>query len=487
MFSRTTLWLIAAALTAAVSARADEDNAWPVFVKHDSPEPQTRSVQYVGPLFFAKETPGKKVHGFRPFYMETVEADRETDLLFYPFFSWQKRGDTRVFSFFQLVNDRDEKNFEGKPTHYFDVWPFYFSRHSGDERYDYKALFPVAGTIKNRFGRDRINFFVFPLYGHTEKDGRHIKHTPWPFVRTIYGNGHKGFELWPLFGHKGREGDYRSQFYLWPLIYKNERKLSEPVPSVSVGFLPFYTRDTAPGYINENFVWPFFGYSDRTEPVKYHETRYFWPFLVQAHGDVRNVNRWAPFYTHSVNKGYDKTWYLWPLVRHAEWTDDGITQEKNQFLYFVYWSLKQTSATNPNAAPAHKTHLWPLISSWDNGAGRKQAQVLSPFEVFFPTNEPIRQLYTPFFAIYRFDQQAPNHTRHAVLWNLLSWKNTPADKEFHLGPILNVKAADNRQRIALGRGLISLQRPRGERVWRLKLFDFRSTPAPSPATAAATP
>jgi hypothetical protein len=476
MFSRPNVRLIAAAFMAAASACADEDNAWPAFVRHDSSDPSYRSAQYVGPLFFIKQTPDQTVRGFRPFYMETIDADRETNLLLYPFFTWQKRDDARVFSFFKLVNDRHDTNFEGKPTHSFDVWPFYFSRNSGDEETDYKALLPFGGTIKHRFGRDRIKFVAFPFYSHTQKNGKHVRHTPWPFIRQIDGADHHGFEFWPFFGRTEREGDYRSQFYLWPFIYKKEDKLSEPQPRVSVGVLPFYSRDTAPGYINKNYAWPFFGYSDRTEPVRYHETRYFWPFLVQGRGDVHYINRWGPFYTHSIRKGYDKTWYLWPVMRHAKWNQDGIAQEKNQFLIFFYWSLTQRSLTNPDAAPANKKHLWPLFSSWDNGAGRRQLQMLSPLEVFFPTNEPVRQLYSPFFALYRFDQQAPAHTRHSFLWNLVSWKNTPAEKEFHLGPVLEVKATDARQRIALGRGLIALHRKPGQKVWRLKLLDFRTAP-----------
>lgn len=217
--------------------------------------------------------------------------------------------------------------------------------------------------------------------------------------------------------------------------------------------LPFYTRDTAPGYVSENYAWPFFGYTHRTDPYRYDERRYFWPFLVQGRGDQRRVNRWGPFYTHSVIKGYDKTWFAWPLFRHARWTDNGIAQEQNQVLWFLYWSLTQRSTTNPAAAPAHKTHLWPLFSSWDNGAGQRQLQVLSPFEVFFPTNEPVRQLWSPLTAIYRYDQRAPGDTRGSILFSLVSWKNSPTGREFHLGPL-------------------AWSRAPGTGPWKFSLFDF---------------
>jgi hypothetical protein len=255
---------------------------------------------------------------------------------------------------------------------------------------------------------------------------------------------------------------------------------------VKLGVLPFYARATGPGLIDETYVWPFFGYAHRTEPVKYDERRYLWPFLVQGRGDIRYVNRWAPVYTHSVVKGYDKTWFAWPIFRHARWSDGGLAQEQNQVLFFLYWSLTQRSATNPAAAPAHKTHLWPLFSSWNNGAGQRQVQVLSPFEVFFPANEPIRQLYSPLFALYRYDQRAVDDTRHSVLFSLLSWKNTPAEKEFHLGPLFSKHSTPERSRIALGNGLLAWQRPVGTRRWKFSLFDFHPE-RDSKATAASSP
>jgi hypothetical protein len=480
MFSGLPVRLLFAALLIATSLSGEERNGWPFAVRQLRPDGTVESAEYVGPLFFEKtRADGAEVKGLRPLYLKTVEGPRETSNWLYPFFTWQKEGDYRYFSFFELINFRRQSGSGSDPStvRNFDVWPFYFSRESGEPATSYQALFPVYGTIKQRFGKDRIHFVLFPLYSKVEKAGSQTINAPWPFLRFISGSGKHGFEFWPLAGHQGREGDYDSQFYLWPLIYRSARNLSEPVPNVQFGVLPFYSLDTAPGYRNENFIWPFFGYTDRTAPVKYHERRYFWPLLVQGRGDVTYVNRWAPVFTHSINKGYDKRWFAWPLFRHAEWNDgNGVDQEKNQFLYFVYWSLTQRSTTNPAAAPAHKTHLWPLWSSWDNGAGRRQLQVLSPFEVFFPTNEPIRQLYTPLFALYRCDQRAPGDSRQSFLFSLITWKKSPAGKEFHFGPLLGIRATPEKSRISVGCGLLAWQRPATGARWKFSLFDFRSSP-----------
>jgi hypothetical protein len=464
MFSRLPVWLIPAALLAAMPLHAGEQNVWPFAVRQVKLDGATESGEYLVPFLFRQARPeGVESEGFRPFFLRTREGPRESTMLLYPFFTWQRDEGYRSFSFFQLVNVRRETGPDHQPVRHLDVWPFYFSRRSGEPGESYQALLPIGGTIKHRFGYDQIHFVLFPLYADTEQAAAHTIHVPWPFLRFIHGAGQHGFEFWPLFGHRGRAGDFDDQFYLWPLGYRSAKNLSASQPEVKLGVLPFYTRDSAPGFISENFVWPFFGHTHRTEPYRYNEQRYLWPFLVQGRGDQRYVNRWGPLYTHSVIKGYDKTWFVWPLFRHARWADAGIAQEQNQVLWVLYWSLTQRSTANPAAAPAHKTHLWPLLSSWDNGAGQRQLQLLSPFEVFFPANEPVRQLWSPLTAIYRYEQRAPGDTRGSVLFSLVSWRKSPTGREFHLGPL-------------------AWSRPTATGRWNFSFFGFTRNPA-SKATA----
>ncbi|AOS43777.1 hypothetical protein Verru16b_00835 [Lacunisphaera limnophila] len=487
MFSRHLIRLASASLLLAfVPARGDESNLWPFFVRHTDPTTGTATAEGLGPLLFARARPGEEQQGLRPVYMTTRTAEVTEGNILYPFFTWRQQADYRTFSFFQLVNTRADTTDAAHPDHRFDVWPFYFSRQTDDPALNYRALFPLVGEIRQRFGRDRLSFVVFPLYLQTEKGGRQVTHAPWPFLRFIAGDGHTGFGFWPLYGQSARAGDYEHRFWLWPLGFKSVTNLADPEPEVKLGLLPFYSRDTGPGYIRENYAWPFFGYTHRTAPYRYDERRYLWPLLVQGRGDDRVVNRWAPLYTHSVIKGTDKTWLLWPLYRHQRWDADGVAQEKNQVLFFLWWSLEQRSLAHPAAAPAHKTHLWPLFSSWDNGAGQRQVQALSPLEVFFPGNPTVRQLWTPLFALYRYDRKSADTVRHALLWNAVTWQRTATTREFHLGPLASVQTDTRQQRLALGSGLIGLRRKPGERTWRLFLFDF-PTAAASKADQATTP
>jgi hypothetical protein len=466
-----------------------EQNTWPVVVRQTDAARRTVSWNGAGPFLFSQPAvDGGRVGGFRPFWVEARDArgDFRAAHFLYPLFSYREDENTRQWNVLELIRRTSRKPGPGVTPGLFgarddfEIWPFWFSRQTGDPELSYRGLFPIAGTVKNKLGFDRASWVAFPLYARTEKHGAVTTSTPWPIVRVTRGTAH-GFGIWPLYTSLERPGVSREEFYLWPLGYNRTQQPAPDAPAGTpprhdVGALPFYARSTGPGYRDENFLWPLFGYTDRTVPGRYHETRYFWPLIVQGRGDDRFVNRWGPFYTHSVVKGYDKTWYAWPLVRRAEWTEPqrDIAHTKTQLLYFLYWSEHQRSIARPGAPAAALTHVWPLWSAWDNGAGRKQVQVLSPLEVFFPGNEKVRQTWTPFFALARYDQLAPGEARTSLLWDAVTWERREADahREFHLGPLLSVVTQGEARQVAFGRGLFGFRRAGAGTGWRMFWLDF---------------
>jgi hypothetical protein len=179
-----------------------------------------------------------------------------------------------------------------------------------------------------------------------------------------------------------------------------------------------------------------------------------------------------------VVKGYAKWWYAWPLVRHAEWTDEGIERARSQFLFFLYWQERQRVAGRANSPVAGLTHLWPLFSHWDSGAGHRQWQLFSPFEVIFPGNAKVRQAWSPLFALARHDERAPGSSRTSLLWNAVTWEKRPEENrtELHVGPLLGVTRAGAEKRVAFGNGLFGFHRSAatGWRMFWLNFPDRRS-------------
>jgi hypothetical protein len=466
-----------------------EHNAWPVSVtRQASAAGNLHTWSGAGPFLFsqpAAHPEGYSARGFRPFWVEFNDAQgalRSGHVLF-PLFNYLQDETTYRWSLFELVRRQGRRPGAPAPVDDFDqrdefeIFPFWFQRDFAEPELNYRALFPIHGTLRGKYWLERASWTLFPFYLENERRGAVSTYTPWPFVRVTRGAA-QGWGVWPFYSTLDRPGVSRETYALWPLGFDVVRQpaTDDPPgtpPRRETGALPFYLRSTGPGYASETWLWPFFGYTDRTLPVRYHELRYLWPFAVQGRGDEAYVNRWAPFYSHSVIKGYAKWWYAWPLVRHAQWTEEGIARTRSQFLYFVYWHEQQRVAGRAQSPVAGLTHFWPFYSFWDSGAGHRQWQFFSPLEVFFPGNPKVRQAWSPFFAVARHDERAPGHTRTSLLWNAVTWEKQAAEErsELHVGPLLGVTRAGAEKRITVGNGLFGLQHSPAT-GWRMFWWDF---------------
>jgi hypothetical protein len=80
------------------------------------------------------------------------------------------------------------------------------------------------------------------------------------------------------------------------------------------------------------------------------------------------------------------------------------------------------------------------LSIWDNGAGSRQVQFLSPFEVFFPDNSDVREAWSPLFTVYKYSHSPSGEERNSILWDAVTWRRDGSGnlEEFHLGPFLAI-------------------------------------------------
>jgi len=381
----------------------------------------------------------ESVTGVRPFYLEwwtqSPKPQRKEFTILYPLFFYRDYADTYQWSILDLIVHYGRK--DGAPPtpetepQTFDIWPLYFSRNTGDPATTYHALLPFGGTIQDKLFYVELKFVLFPLYLQSKRHDAVTSWTPWPFIRSTHG-AETGFAIWPLFGWKVHPGEFNTHFYLWPLGWNdvNEALPDAPPgtgPTHQFGALPFYASTRSSDVQARNYFWPFFGWTDRKAPYVYHETRYFYPFLVQGRGEDHYRNRWGPFYTHSIIKDVDKVWAPWPLYHHLSWQDGDIAQNKTNIAFFLYLKQEQRKISNPRAAPAMKVHYWPFLSYWDNGNGLRQWQVLSPIEVFFPANAEMRESYSPLFALYRHELQPSGDTRSSLFWGAIKWSKIAGD------------------------------------------------------------
>ena len=183
--------------------RAAEDNFWPIAVVQTGVE-KTDADRVVawqggGPLFFGTvHGDGSSAEGFRPFYVRQTDATGrtvETDFL-YPLLTHRENATDHRWSLFSLVNHEAPWEATAAGNRSFDIWPIYFSRHTGDPATSYRAVFPLQGTVINHFGDDRISWTLFPLYGRFERNGVTTTTVPWPVIKILKGDGNHGFAVW---------------------------------------------------------------------------------------------------------------------------------------------------------------------------------------------------------------------------------------------------------------------------------------------------
>jgi len=444
---------------------ADSDkNIWP-FIVHQSGDAFARPEQITaaGPLFEIQNGNTRK-QAFRPFWSHFSESDRPSEHthLLYPLFNYYSYPSHYHWHLLNLI--RFSKSTENN-AYSFELYPFYFSEQTGNPETSYRALWPLAGNIPNFMGREQFQFALWPLYLKTIHKNEIRYSTPWPFIQRLKGPESHGFALWPLYGSFHRDQKYDHSFVLWPFGYHNVSYLPDGQTFDRFGALPFFQQEKAPGLISQTYLWPFFGFTQESDPrPDYQETRYFWPLLVQGRGEEKYINRWMPLFSHEFKPGRSKTWILWPFWKSSETDLDVLTRERSQFLYFLYWDEIQKNAHQPRIA--RKTFVWPLLSYWNNPSrDRTQIQFLDPLTVFFPRNEKATFTWNPFFALYRYDRRETS-IRHSALWNLFQWEHSPEQiEQLTLGPLFNYSAKTNNSNWTFLTGLIGRTTEQGQSHW----------------------
>src|SRR5207253_830839 len=131
-----------------------EFNAWPVVVQQRNAAGAVESWTGAGPLLFrqpAADFEGNTASGFRPFWVQfnTPAGDFRSATFLYPLFSYSVDENTYKWSLFELVRQWDRRATAAAPKSpfeertEFEVFPFWFSRQTGDPEMSYRGLFPI--------------------------------------------------------------------------------------------------------------------------------------------------------------------------------------------------------------------------------------------------------------------------------------------------------------------------------------------------------
>lgn len=475
------LWaVLLACILSSGSLHARTINWAPFFYKprvtkaqKEAQDPQVKSFTALGPIAEQKPFEGRKMEAFRPLFMRWRGGPVRGNYSFvaYPFFSQYRDRYTHRVNMFNLVQSREVAIPGRPPIRSFMFFPFVFYKDTGYESSSYAGFFPVKGMVRNFFNQDKIEWFLFPGAIAREKNGVRRTAFIWPFFKNQTGPKAGGGGVWPLFQHYWQEGKNKEMYAFWPLCYQVKEDLDTDYPTLKEGFLPFFAIEDRKNKYSIHVIWPFFGYMDLKDP-DYHEDRIFWPFVIKGRGTEQFRNRFAPFYSHSIFHGVDKKWYTWPLFKVQRWEQDGLAIDQQQFVFFFWWRQRQRSLENPDLPCAEKSHVWPLASYWNDGAGHVQFQMLSPFEVFFPTNKVVREMYSPIFAVWRYAENGPQNWDFSLAFRTVSVEKREDYAHFSLGPLVETQTGKHRGFQVL-KGLFGYMEKEDETVYRFLWFKIR--------------
>lgn len=395
---------------------------WPLVDYRRSDAVDYTSLSLLGPLLTYERKGNEREYGLRPLYFTAVDPEENvrSSEFFYPVASRKSQPEHASFQAIRLL-DYDFERGEGGEGEFM-LFPFLFSGTSREGE-DYFALFPIGGKLIDKFGRDRIRFALFPLYGKTEKKGTEITNILWPVFARIEGENETGTKLWPLYGSSSKEGVYEKAFFLWPIFFREDLRLDTSNPIRRRGAFPFYLKTESPLSTSTTWLWPFFSHVENRQK-DYEEWNFPWPLLRRTTGSYKEGVRLLPLYADERTGASRKRWYLWPVYKIEETRTEALDRRRDRVLYFLYSDLQET-AGEEGERETRRVALWPLFTFEREGAVSK-FHTLSLLEPFFPGREGVERNWAPLYRIYQRKWDSRGNEISSFLWNLY-WKERRGD------------------------------------------------------------
>jgi hypothetical protein len=291
---------------------------------------------------------------------------------------------------------------------FFPLW-WWKRRESEDgPRNTYFAFFPFAGTLKDWFTYDEIDFVLFPLYGATYRSQGNQNSYAVLFPLTGWGHGDAGWRwwrLWPLYGHSEYPGHYNRHFFLWPFWHSEVNFLNTANPSTEWMLWPFYGQVERGAFHARTVMWPFFGW-EWNEETGYSNWDGPWPIVRierNASGRPYSRERVMPFYAHYRGEEIDSSSYLWPFVWERYETTPAFDRDSFIIAPFFYHFGTQrhregVSIEEGDWIPGGSDLLWPIFRRYEETGGHEQLDV--PWPIPWPRVSQFRENWWPYFSLF---------------------------------------------------------------------------------------
>ena len=398
------------------------------------------------PFYYEQQQESEHTWAIPPFYSHCADPaipSHEDDYL-YPALSRIQYGQESRWQLAQLFSFEGAHEQSGVEKKRFTIFPFYFSQRSPDTNFNYTAVAPFYGHLKDRLFRDEIFFVMFPGYGQTRKRDVVTDHYCYPIVSTVHGDGLKGWSVFPIVGQEHKTittnidgfGDaalvpgYNKSFYIWPLILRQDSGIGTENPEKFRAVIPFYVSSRSPGRDYTSVIWPLFAWVDN-RALKYHEWEGPWPFVIFARGPGKTTSRVWPLFSQSSNGTQTSDSYLWPLYIHRGLHSAPLDRQRTQIAFYLY--SRTIEKNTQTGSEMRRVAMWPFFTSQKDFNGNQRLQVLALVEPALPENRGVERNWSPLWTFWHAETNAKTRvTSRTLLWNLYHRETGPDYKKSSL-------------------------------------------------------
>jgi len=416
-------------------------NLWPLFFYARSPG--VERLEALGPLFYRYRNGRESSVSLRPLVSWVNRRDSgERDLYFLsPLGHYHAEGTWRHLRLVPLFSyDWETGEKESTPASSHTYFPVFWGRTAEGE--GYWGVFPIYGTMRDRFGYDEIRFVLWPLYSRATVDGDRSTNILWPIFNYSRGPTLSGFKIWPLWGFREKRGEYRRSFFLWP-VFIWETRYAEGRPTLEKRMVwPLYVREETPTYRRRIYLWPFFQHV-RGRDGHFEQWDFPWPFVQIQRGEDRRGFRLWPLFGFREAPDHRSNFVLWPLFSGEELRRGPEEEVAGRFLLLSSYRR----IVRHGRERERFLRVWPLFVHWrrtvsgeslfyfpallpfyDEGLERNLGPLLRLFEVyrFADGRRYVRLLW----GLYRYETGAGESVQELAF--LLSYQRTPRGRALEI-------------------------------------------------------
>ncbi|MFC1497142.1 hypothetical protein ACFLS1_01535 [Verrucomicrobiota bacterium] len=392
-----------------------------------------KRLRSIGPVFECQATgDGTTFKAIRPFF-STVEdpgKNRRLDEYLWPIGMCKQLRKETYWRFLNAFG-HDFDNTDGKSRFRFVIFPLVFGGRDKNLE-EYFALFPVGGRIHEFLSRDKITFFLFPLYASSVTGDLKTLDILWPFISRAKGTRVSRFRVFPFYGRSKREGEYDKMFAMWPVwtsaTFKNPSHKGH-----SFILFPLFGHARVNHQMKglptrKSETWwvlpPFFKWAGDGTHVEWNCP---YPFLQYSSGKIDKLYIW-PLWGTRTYKNNSSQFFLWPVFRWYK------TKRPNEILkrFYMVPLVQYESRVRETVGEAKQKHelpyvtaryfkLWPLLSY-----RREYNEAYFRMLDLWPTKhlDSVERNLAPFWTLYSHERLG-SEKEDELLWGLYRHRRGP--------------------------------------------------------------